>query len=241
MNDHKQLLPVFGLLPSLVLFGGAGLALWLETHFLIPYLSEVTGLETVIWWFIVAALGMFIPLLIISYFILRSEGRLGDSGIWRERLRFHPMTFQDWIWGIGGIILIGICSYFIMAIIASLAGPVENQPPFMQFEPLGPGRYWILLVWFAYWIFNIMGEEILWRGVVLPRQEVFFKKHAWLIHGLCWGVFHIAFGWQLLITLLPIIFIQSYIVQKRKNTWIGVLIHAGINGPSFIAISLGLL
>jgi len=45
----------------------------------------------------------------------------------------------------------------------------------------------------------------------------------------------------LLITLIPLIFIQSYIVQKTKNSWVGVIMHGGINGPSFIAIALGLI
>jgi membrane protease YdiL (CAAX protease family) len=73
---------------------------------------------------------------------------------------------------------------------------------------------------------------------MLPRQEIAFGKNTWVIHGFGWGLFHIAFGWQLLITLMPLIFIQSYIVQRTKNSWIGVLMHGGLNGPSFIAIYL---
>jgi membrane protease YdiL (CAAX protease family) len=86
-----------------------------------------------------------------------------------------------------------------------------------------------------------MGEEILWRGVIFPRQEVVFGKYTWLIHGFGWSLFHLAFGWQLFMTMLPILFIQSIAVQKTKNSWVGVTIHAIINGPSFIAISLGFL
>jgi membrane protease YdiL (CAAX protease family) len=86
-----------------------------------------------------------------------------------------------------------------------------------------------------------MGEEFLWRGVMLPRQEAAHGKYAWLFHGLGWGLFHIAFGWQLLIMLLPLIFIQTYIVQRTQNSWVGVIMHGGLNGPSFIAISLGLI
>ncbi len=86
-----------------------------------------------------------------------------------------------------------------------------------------------------------MGEEILWRGVMLPRQELVFGKYTWVIHGFGWLLFHAAFGWQLLITLIPIIFIQSFVVQKTKNSWTGVILHGTINGPSFIAISFGLM
>jgi len=239
MEENGKTISPLSILPSLLIFGTAGLILYLETNFLIPYLVSISGTETVIWWFIVAAFGMFIPLLVVAAWILYEEGWLYKPGMWQDRLRFRKMSCSDWLWGIGGILAIGILSYPIMMLIETLAGSVDHQPPFMQFEPLGLRRYWILLVWLPYWIFNIMGEEILWRGVVLPRQEISFGNYAWLIHGFGWGLFHIAFGWQLLITLIPVLFVQSYIVQKRKNSWIGVLIHAGINGPSFIAISLG--
>jgi len=230
-----------GLLYSLLIFGIASIVLFFETHYLIPYLSKETDLESVIFWFIIAGLGMFLPMLVVAYLILRGEGvRLG-SNTWIDRLRFKKMDKTDWQWTIGSIFLIGFLSFMIMKILEVFFGSLDHQPPFMFFEPLTPGRYWILLIWLPYWILNIMGEEVLWRGVILPRQEVIFKKYAWMIHGCCWGIFHIAFGWQLLVTLIPILFIQSYVVQRRKNSWIGVVIHAVINGPSFIAISFGLL
>ena len=230
-----------GLLHSFLIFGIASTALVLETQFLIPFLSKRTGLEPIIFWFIVAGLGIFLPLLVLAYFILRNEGVKIGKNTWEDRLRFKKMNKTDWLWSIGSIIMIGFLSFAIIKLLEVFIGKVESQPSFMYFEPLTPDRYWILLIWFPYWLLNIMGEEILWRGVILPRQELVFRKNAWLIHGICWGIFHIAFGWQLLLTLMPILFIQSYVVQRRKNSWIGVVIHAVINGPSFIAISFGLL
>jgi membrane protease YdiL (CAAX protease family) len=224
-----------------LIFGIAALVLILETQFLIPLLSKSTGLEPVLFWFIVAGFGLFLPLLILAYFILSSEGVKFGKNTWEERLRFRRMNKVDWLWSIGSIIIIGILSFTIIKLLEIFIGEVASQPPFMYFEPLTPDRYWILLIWVPYWLLNIMSEEILWRGVILPRQEFVFRKNTWMVHGLCWGIFHIAFGWQLLVTLLPILFIQPYVVQRRKNSWTGVVIHAVINGPSFIAISFGLL
>lgn len=99
--------------------------------------------------------------------------------------------------------------------------------------------FWLLLVWAPYWILNILGEEFIWRGVMLPRQEIAFGKHTWIIHGFGWCLFHIAFGWQLLLMLVPLMFIQSYILQRTKNTWVRVMMDGGLNGPSFIAICFG--
>jgi membrane protease YdiL (CAAX protease family) len=141
----------------------------------------------------------------------------------------------------GGLIAAGALSSLAMKILELTLGEFDHSPAFMSFEPLTKGRYWLLLVWLPYWVLNIMGEEILWRGVMLPRQELAFGKYAWLIHGLGWGIFHVAFGWQLMITLIPLIFVQSYIVQRTKNSWVGVMMHGGLNGPAFIAIALGLI
>jgi len=37
------------------------------------------------------------------------------------------------------------------------------------------------------------------------------------------------------------LFILPYIVQRRRNSWVGVAIHAGVNGPGFVAVAFGLV
>ncbi len=239
--EGENQLKSMGWFQSIFIFASAGLALFLGTRYLIPAISIWLGVETVISWFIVAGLSIFLPLLIVAFILLKREGVLAKPGLLQKRLRFRRMNRDDWLWSAAGIVAIGVCSGLLMKGGEALFGATSNQPPFMAFEPLTAGRLWILAVWLPYWLLNIMGEEILWRGVILPRQEIRFGKWTWLVHGLGWSLFHIPFGWQLLITMLPILFIQSYIVQKRQNTWTGVFIHAAINGPSFIAISFGLL
>ena len=230
-----------GLGQSLLIFGVASVALGLGTRYTIPWLSRATGHETILFWFLVAGGGIFLPLLIVSYLFLRAEGLSLSREAWRTRLRFRPMCRADWAWGLGALAVIGVLSGGIMQALSLILGEVDHSPTFMTFKPLTPGRYWLLAVWLPYWTLNILGEEIFWRGVLLPRQEVAFGRWTWLVHGTLWGVFHIPFGWQLLVTLLPILYIQSCVVQRRQNSWVGVLIHAGLNGPSFLAIAFGWL
>lgn len=230
-----------GLVSSFAIYIPAALLMYVLTKYLIPFLSKTTGQETILFWFIVAGLGIFVPLIITAIIILKSEGFKISTNTWTQRLRFTKMTKKDVIWTVTGILVVGILSGLVMKGLEHIIGKFDHSPSFMTFEPLSKGRYWLLLVWVPYWILNIFGEEILWRGVMLPRQEIAFGKYTWLIHGFGWGLFHVAFGWHLLLTLLPLIFIQSYIVQKTKNSWNGVIIHGVINGPSFIAIALGLI
>jgi len=239
--ESKLEIKKLGFLGSFAIYIPAAILMYCMTQYLIPFLSRVTGQETILFWFIVAGLGIFTPLIIAGMLILKFEGCEISKSTWAERLRFRKITKTDLIWSIVGLVLVGVLSGIILKVLELIIGKFDHSPAFMSFEPLTKGRYWLLLIWAPYWILNILGEEFLWRGVMLPRQEVAFGKHAWLIHGFGWGLFHIAFGWQLLITLIPLIFIQPFIVQRTKNSWIGVIMHGGLNGPSFIAICFGLI
>jgi membrane protease YdiL (CAAX protease family) len=119
--------------------------------------------------------------------------------------------------------------------------PLDTSTPFLQFTPLRGAEVLLLLVWVPFFFFNIVGEELMWRGYILPRQELAFGGYAWLINALLWTVFHLFFGLHLLILLLPSLFIIPYVVYKRQKTLIGIVIHALLNGPAFILVALGIL
>jgi membrane protease YdiL (CAAX protease family) len=231
-----------GFLFSFSIYVPAALLLFVLTHTLIPFLHRFTGWEIILFWFLVGGLGVFLPLIFTGIIILKKEGRKLSRDTWTRRLRFRKVNRSDLLWSIGGIVAVLAGTWLLMKIVVLIVGgKFESSPSFMFLEPLSGSRLWILAAWLPYWILNILGEEFLWRGVMFPRQELAFGKWTWLVHGLGWGIFHIAFGWHLFIILLPIIFIESWVVQKTRNSWNGVIIHAGINGPSFIAIALGLM
>lgn len=229
------------LIPSAIIFISAAVLLWIMTHLCIPFLSVVTGLESILFWFICGGLGVFTPLIIVGVMMLRKEGWGFNRTTFVQRLRFRPMTRRDWCYSLVALVVIGVLTGGIMVLMQTLVPDFNHTPSFMTLEPLSTGRYWLLLVWLPYWMLNIGGEEFFWRGVVLPRQEMAFGRYAWLLHGTGWAIFHFAFGWQLLLMLLPLLYIESYVVQRTQNTWTGVFLHGVINGPSFIAIALGII
>jgi membrane protease YdiL (CAAX protease family) len=54
------------------------------------------------------------------------------------------------------------------------------------------GAWWILFYYAVVMLVcNIGGEELWWRGYVLPRQELAFCKAAWVVHGIFWSAFHL--------------------------------------------------
>jgi CAAX protease family protein len=231
--------PALGLIGSAVLFGTGALLLFFTTRLAVPMLVSVTGAEPVVMWFLAASAVVFGPLLVVVALLLYRERRR-RQGSWSARLWLRPMNGGDWLWAVGGFAAVSVLIGGIALVLGRLQGGTNLHPSFMAFEPVGPGRYWILSAWLPFFVLNIVGEEFIWRGFALPRQEVAFGNRAWLVNGLLWLLFHAAFPWQVLVTLAPITLILPYIVQRRRSTWIGVVIHAAFGAMGFLALAFGL-
>ena len=191
--------------------------------------------------------------------------RDGFSLTWKDikaRFRLLPMTGKDWLWAIGGFLLtfISIGAFSTTALLLINAVPAIAPPDF--FPPwLKPGinfdvalftdfigeplknNWGIAALYFVMLFFNIAGEELWWRGYILPRQEKVHGQWTWLIHGLLWLLWHVAFyPWQGF-ALLPICLILPYIAQRRQNTWVALVIHSqnGIILLIILAMVLGII
>jgi membrane protease YdiL (CAAX protease family) len=190
-------------------------------------------------WFLAASLVLFGPLILVAALLLNRERRQGKLVSLGARLWLRPMNGGDWLWAVGGLISVGMLTGGIGGALRMLQDGKNFHPSFMAFEPLGPGRYWILAVWLTFFVLNIVGEELVWRGVALPRQEVAFGERAWLVNGFLWWLFHAAFPWQVLLTLVPITLLLPYVVQRRRSTWTGIVIHAGFGAMGFLVLAFG--
>ncbi len=222
---------------SLLFFGIPAAALYLATHIGMPFLINQKGIPILLSWFIAGAI-IFLSLFLISIIAYKLEGTKISFASFKKRFRLNPLHKEDWIWTISVFIftisLMGIIFFIEKFYMSDFTG----SPSFLNIEALSKDQLWFLIVWMPFFFFNIAGEELLWRGYILPRQEVEHKKLAWLVNALFWAIFHISFGWKLIVMLSPIFFLLPYVVQKRKNTWIGIFIHGVINGGAFLFISL---
>ena len=236
---HPVVPAPFGWRMTALAYGAAGMQLWVATRLLLPAVQTATGWEPLVVWFVAGGFGFFLPLLLVGLAMVLTE-RLPDGvSLWRDRLWFRRMNGADWMWGLAGLgAVYALCGISMLAL-RLVWGNVPLEPTFLTTQPLSTGRWWILAAWIPFFLVNILGEELLWHGVLLPRQVTALGSHAALASGLGWLVMHAAFGLTLLI-LWPVTLIIPYVVQHRRNAWLGVLIHAGLNGPGFLAIAFGL-
>ena len=82
------------------------------------------------------------------------------------------------------------------------------------------------------------------REKFLHRNFQYFGKveKRFVVTDQCDGVVVDApcFPWQVLFTLLPTALVVPYVIQQSRNTWAGVIIHAGLNGSGFLMLGFGL-
>lgn len=224
---------------SLLFFGIPTVILYIATHVCIPWLNKVTDLPLVVCWYICGGLLVFIPLFIASFVFYKREGNEWNYKTILQRFRLDKFSMKDlWI-SLAGVVIVAVATYVMMAIGKKYIDYFSASPSFMTMTPLKSGEYWILLAWLPLFFFNIFGEAFFWRGYIFPRQKVKFSNTTWFVHGVFWMLFHLPFGFDLMFTLIPIIFITSYLVQYTRNTWTDVIIHAAINGSGFLLVAFG--
>jgi membrane protease YdiL (CAAX protease family) len=107
-------------------------------------------------------------------------------------------------------------------------------------QPLVAAQHYLLALWLPFFATNIIGEELWWRGFIQPRQEPIFGGATWIVQGLLHAAFHFSFGPGVMFVLWPALFSIPWAVQRTRNTSVGMVVHAAINGPAFLALTLGL-
>lgn len=84
--------------------------------------------------------------------------------------------------------------------------------------------------WFALiitmMVFNtILGEELLFRGLLLPRMRRAFGRWDWLANGVLFGLYHLHLPWAIPANTLDTFFI-SYPASRYRSALIGILVHS---------------
>lgn len=256
--DRTEKVKKMGLVGSLLYFGVPTLMFYFSTNFLMQELNR-RGIHQ----FINMSLSHLLILLIMliaSLVAYKKEGNSFTKENFCKRFRLKRMNRVDWIYT---LILIAIMATTFIALGFTSKWLIEFDlfsPPEFLFPSQDPrlegtsdklimtsylgitlkGQWWVAIVMSVYILINILGEEFWWRGYIWPRQEKVFKKWTWLIHGMLWVLFHLNFKWNLIIYLANCIPF-SYIIQKRKNTWIAIIAHLVINGSVVIGLIIGII
>jgi membrane protease YdiL (CAAX protease family) len=175
-------------------------------------------------------LTVFIGLLLATILALRMERwPLRWTSI-KERLRIKRMDSTAWKWTLPFLFLYLVLGFLLNILAQFVYEQLGFWPPDADI-PLTNIPYLLIV-----FVLNIISEELLWRGYILPRQELEHGKSAWIVNGVLWSLFHLFKWWAVPFMLLKH-WMLPFVVQRTKNTTPAILIHFVSNGISiFLSI-----
>jgi membrane protease YdiL (CAAX protease family) len=112
----------------------------------------------------------------------------------------------------------------------------------MQAQLVGAWGFYGLFLVLA--VFNILGEEFLFRGVLLPKMEGVFGKWDWVANGALFGAYHLHQPWVVLAAAFGGIFFFAFPAKRWRSTWLAIIAHSVGNIiflPLILLIVLGLI
>ncbi len=254
MESDKVIKPI-GLLPSIIFFSIPAILTGLLVYVLAPVLDSF-GMPLSYIYISILNLPMILLLAIALISVIKERGKISLQII-KDRLRLKKMDRIDWLYT-AGLLLFIILFHYLLSFTPVLLSRIPFFTPPKYVPPIADpnmantvfqnsyldiplrGNWWVLVIFVLTIIFNILGEEFLWRGYILPRQERNFKDNAWLVNGLLWNLSHICWRWNM-IMLLPGCLAIPFVCQKVKNTYPGIVVHTFLNSLSLIPIIQGII
>jgi membrane protease YdiL (CAAX protease family) len=103
------------------------------------------------------------------------------------------------------------------------------------------GNWLWLLILVATFVFNtVLGEELLFRGLLLPRMRGAFGRWDWVANGVLFALYHLHVPWVIPQTVLVDTFAVAYPARRYRSSVIGILAHSA-QSVFFTVLVVGLV
>src|SRR5918995_326946 len=88
------------------------------------------------------------------------------------------------------------------------------------------GLVWQFVVVVVLAVFNtVLGEELLFRGLLLPRMRGVFGRGDFVANGALFAVYHLHTPWVIPTSLVDI-FALAYPSRRFQSAWMGIVVHS---------------
>jgi CAAX protease family protein len=130
-----------------------------------------------------------------------------------------------WWWLIPFILIFGI-----EQVLPAIPGPsVRDFGDFLgtdRAEDFFSGAWGWFAVIVVLAVFNtVLGEELLFRGLLLPRMRGAFGKWDWVANGALFACYHLHQPWDIPTSLVDI-FALAYPSRRFQSAWMGIIVHS---------------
>jgi uncharacterized protein len=161
----------------------------------------------------------------------------------REQRTLRWSTLREALWlrspqsprsgRVGGrvwLILIPLVVAFGVEELISLPGPAaRDMGLFLESDAgqsfLSGNWAWFGVIAVQLLFVSVLGEELLFRGFLLPRMNGAFGRADWVANGVLFAVYHLHIPWAIPTALLDTL-ILSYPTKRYRSAWIGIAVHS---------------
>ncbi len=185
---------------------------------------------------------MFVLSMIIVY---REEGDLHWATV-KRRLRLNtprdPATGRPrarlWLWVVPFLVAVAVVELVLntplesawVALFPFLAEPPGSSPDaiFGSQEILArlEGAWWFFALFVVMSVFNtILGEEFLFRGVLLPKMEGVFGRGSWVANSILFALYHVHKPWIIPNAVLTGL-LYTFPAYRYRSTWMSIILHS---------------
>ena len=219
---------------------------WLVNPILAPYIDRPVGIMGIAR-VIVLTLGLIWQFIVSLAIVHREEGNLFWSTI-KQRLWLNtprdPKTGKPrkklWLWLIPLSLLVPAFSFGITPTLNRVwvsIFPFLAEPPgydFSEFLASSENRARLVGAWWFFGLFMVLavfntflGEEFLFRGVLLPKMNGVFGKWAWVANGFLFGIYHLHQPWGIPGGILVGALLFALPTKYFRSTWMAIIVHSG--------------
>jgi membrane protease YdiL (CAAX protease family) len=131
-----------------------------------------------------------------------------------------------WWWAALFVVLVAVWS-----MVPSITGPSPRDFADFLGSDRGEAFFSGAWGWFAvvgvFVVFNtVIGEELLFRGLLLPRMRGVFGRRDWVANGALFALYHLHQPWVIPGTLVEGIFLEAYPSRRFQSAWMGIIVHS---------------
>ena len=162
----------------------------------------------------------FVLILLLNRFSLR--------GLWLRR----PSTPDGrrggrlWLWALPFVLGFGVLQ------VVPIDVPAVASHDFGAFlgsdhgHALLRGNWGLFALLVVMMVFNtVLGEELLFRGLLLPRMRTAFGRADWAVNGLLMGLYHLHQPWSIPSSVVAGL-LMAYPTKRWRSAWLGIIVHS---------------
>jgi uncharacterized protein len=149
----------------------------------------------------------------------------------------HRVGGRVWWWALFFTVLSGVVNALPIDPVGPLPRDFPNAVLTDRVEHYFSGNWTRFALLMAVAFLSPVVEELVFRGLLLPRMRGVFGKADFVANGTMFGLYHLHQPWSMPASLIDGIVNQAYATRRFQSTWMGLITHTA---PSFLIVGVGL-